>query len=163
MQRRDGRGGFDWIHGTLSRIGSTATAHLINQLLMNCVCVWLIIARCSSLLLPINPSINSSVPLLFSSLRMLSFFSSCFRVGRHIRGWPGAREGTSPMGMLPAASLPSGRGRPRPDFLQPLHHSGPRRIIHPFRYPLSPDCSAQDQLCSCVFRDRVRPSDGHIF
>jgi hypothetical protein len=47
---------------------------------MNCVCVWLIIARCSSLLLPINPSINSSVPLLFSSLRMLSFFSSCFRV-----------------------------------------------------------------------------------
>lgn len=105
--------------------------------------------------------------LLCSSALFLAadalFFLLLLSRGRHIRGWPGAREGTSPMGMLPAASLPSGRGRPRPDFLQPLHHSGPRRIIHPFRYPLSPDCSAQDQLCSCVFRDRVRPSDGHIF
>ena len=68
----------DRIHGTLSRIGPTATVHLTAELR----CVRMIIARCSSLLLlcSLDPSIRCS-------------FSSCFRVGRRVRGgWPEGRH-----------------------------------------------------------------------
>ena len=94
----------DRIHGTLSRIGPTATVHLTAELR----CVRMIIARCSSLLCLCSPDLSIH-PLLCSAALFPPAFAWVDASGEH-----GRRKGTSPMGMLPP----------------PPPSPGTRRIIH---------------------------------